>query len=113
MKLNLKLLLWMTIPMLLMFFMNLMISFSYWSYDEIPELTKNFNHPLAFCVSIIAIVGLCIIILTSMRLMYVSDEIDDLEKAKKEYEEATREMKTARDKYTDLLINSSSETLKK
>lgn len=84
--------------------MNMIASWQYWDTDGLySEFTKTFNHSLACCVTIAGATTMLTIAFTSMRLMYVSDEIDNLEQAKEDYKKATSEMETARDKYTELI----------
>jgi hypothetical protein len=107
MKWNLKILLWSTLPICLCYMMNFIASLAYWGQsDYMFNLTiKDFNHPLACCVALVGLVTIIIVVLTSIRLMYVADDIDRLEQSKKEYEDAKYEMEIARDKYTELLLN--------
>ncbi len=102
-KLNLKILLWSTIPLLLIYMMNFITSLAYWGGED--DVIKNFNHPVACVACFLGFVSVCIIIITNMRLVYIADDIDKLEQSKREYETAKHEMETARDRYTALLLN--------
>jgi len=112
MKWNLKILLWLTVPSIFMYFVNMMASMQYWDTNGTSSMfTKTMNHEAVCITTIIGLVTVMVIAATAMRLMYVADEIDNLEQAKKEYDIAKSEMEVVRDKYTELIIsNSKSET---
>lgn len=112
MKTNLKILLWLAIPLMFMFFLNMVASFQYWDTEGLySDFNKTFNHKAACYISVAGIFTIMAVCFTSMRLMYVANDIDNLEEAKHEYEVMKDEMEVARDKYTELLLENSTQHL--
>lgn len=104
MKWNLRILTWLAVPSFFLYMMNLIVSMQYWNTNGLTsETNKNFNHEAAVYSSVIALVFTWAIIMSAIRLMRVGSDIDNLEKAKEEYETERAEMEKVKQAYTDMI----------
>lgn len=91
-----------TLPAFFTLMVNTMCAFFYWNDLPIEQILK-MNHQFVFWSCLICLVCNCVIITTQLQIFRYSDSINNLEKAKEDYYNATKRMEITRDKYTDLL----------
>ncbi len=97
------------IPVLLATMVNMIIAVSYWAGIVDNSMAFYFgkmNNGFVAFIDTIGMFGMAFFVTAMNIANRHSDKMDDLDGAIDEYNKATKEMETARDKYTDLVSKS-------
>jgi uncharacterized membrane protein (DUF106 family) len=89
---------------LIPFLANFLISFScFLTNHTIEQLVKEINLPFVFWCSIVGFICVFFISIANHRVVDYADDIDEIEKLKKDLIEETKKMEKVRDQYTQKL----------
>lgn len=92
-----------SLPLFLMFFVNIMASFIYWKEPLNANDLLKFNHEFIFWCSIVGVISLSVVFSGQIMISYYVDKINTLDQENENYKNAKKELEQTKKVYLKLI----------